>query len=200
MFEPYCIICKSKISFGKIVCENCLKKTYAPSLTEGDFKVYHYGKYEEPLSQLITEFKYNSHPKIGKIFGEKLASLFLKLNFPALNYYVSYVPSNYISKFEKGFVPAKLIAIYFSSILGFPLIDLFISKALKKQAQLSYKQRSKNVHNKIRLIQSPPENIIVVDDVYTTGSTMNEIAGLLENKCEVIIGLTMAKTIHNHSL
>ncbi len=56
------------------------------------------------------------------------------------------------------------------------------------------------MHNKIRLIQSPPENIIVVDDVYTTGSTMNEIANLLENKCEVIIGLTMAKTIHNHSL
>ena len=85
-------------------------------------------------------------------------------------------------------------------MLGFPLIDLFISRALKKQAQLSYNQRSKNVQNKIRLIQSPPENIIVIDDVYTTGATMNEIAGLLENKCEVIIGLTMAKTIHKHSI
>jgi competence protein ComFC len=196
MFEPYCIICKSKISFGKFVCEDCLKKLYSPSLTEGDFKVYHYGKYEDPLSKLITEFKYNSHPKIAKIFGEMLAYFFLELNFPDFNYYVSYVPSNYLSRFEKGFIPAKLIAQHFSNLLGFPLIDLFISKALKKQAQLSYNQRSKNVQNKIRLVQSPPENIIVIDDVYTTGATMNEIAGLLENKCEVIIGLTMAKTIH----
>ncbi|HOB15568.1 MAG TPA: phosphoribosyltransferase family protein [Defluviitoga sp.] len=186
--------------FGEFVCDKCREKLYAPSLTEGAFKIYHYGKYEEPLSKLITEFKYNSHPKIAKMFGEMLASFFLELNFPDFQYYVSYAPSNYLSRFEKGFIPAKLIAQHFSNLLGFPLINLFNSKALKKQAQLTYEQRRYNVQNKIKLIQSPPENVIIIDDVYTTGATMEEIAGLLENKCEVIVGLTVAKTIHNITL
>jgi len=193
IFEPQCIICKKPLVFGELICDNCRKNLYSPSLTEGAFKVYHYGKYQYPLSNLIIEFKYHSHPKIAKILGSMLAKFFIDLKFPDLNYTVTYVPSNYSSTYEKGFVPAYLIACYFSKLLGFPSINLFSSKTHKRQAQLNYQERNENIKNKIKLINLPPKNIIVIDDVYTTGASMSEVGNLLINKCDILIGLTVAK-------
>ncbi|HBT51244.1 MAG TPA: hypothetical protein DEA49_03930 [Petrotoga sp.] len=193
VFEPHCMVCEKPIAFGELICNNCTEKFYSPSLSDGDFKVYHYGKYQYPLSNLIIEFKYHSHPKIARLLGNMLAKFFIDLKFPELNYTVSYVPSNYSSIYEKGFVPARLIAQHFSDLLGFPLINLFSSKTHKRQAQLNYRKRNENVKNKIKLLQTPPKNIIIIDDVYTTGASMNEAGSLLINKCDVLIGITVAK-------
>lgn len=193
IFEPHCLVCKKPIAFGEFICDNCKENLYSPSLSDGAFKVYHYGKYEYPLSNLIKEFKYHSHPKIARLLGNMLAKFFIDLKFPELNYTVSYVPSNFSSVHEKGFVPAHLIAKHFSDILGFPLINLFSSKTLKRQVQLDYKKRNENVKNKIKLIQDPPKNIIIIDDVYTTGASMNEVGNLLIKKCDVLVGITVAK-------
>jgi len=193
VFEPHCLVCEKAVDFGELICDNCKGNLYSPSLSKGDFKVYHYGKYEYPLSNLIKEFKYNSHPKIAQILGNMLAKFFIDLKFPELNYTVSYVPSNFSSIHEKGFVPAHLIAHHFSDILGFPIINLFSSKTHKRQAQLDYRKRNENVKNKIKLIHVPPKNIIIIDDVYTTGASMNEVGNLLINKCDVLIGITVAK-------
>lgn len=195
-FEPTCIVCGDPIAFNEVLCRKCIKKIYAPSITDGAYKIYHYGKYEYPLSKIITEFKYHSHPKIANTLGELLLKWFLSLNFPELPYSVSYVPSNYLSKYEKGFTPAKLIAESFSQLLGFPLIQLFESKTFRRQAQLNVKERTKNIKNKIKLTGTPTPYLIIIDDVYTTGSTMNEIENLVKNECEILICLTVARTIH----
>lgn len=73
-------------------------------------------------------------------------------------------------------------------------MNIFSSKTIKRQSQLNGRRRSENVKNKIKLLKKPPRNLIIIDDVYTTGSTMNEIGNLILDHCDIIVGLTMAKT------
>jgi competence protein ComFC len=109
------------------------------------------------------------------------------------DYKITSVPSNYISYVNRGFTPAKLIAKEFSKASGLEYIDIFKSLTVKKQASLGHHQRSDNVHKKIKLTKSVPEYIIIIDDVYTTGASMNECFNLIKNQVKNAYGMTVSK-------
>jgi competence protein ComFC len=155
--------------------------------------IYHYGKYEPPLSDAIISYKYSHRKGLYKIFGKMICKYISDLNLPDFNYCVAYSPSIKKSVKEKGFIPAKMIAYYVSKYYGFKLLDLFENSNRLRQAQLDHNQRKENLKNKISLKTSPPESLIIIDDVFTTGSTFLEIARLIENKSKNVFGFTIAK-------
>ena len=70
-------------------------------------------------------------------------------------------------------------------------------KNTKPQSTLSQKQRKDNVKNVYKLVNKEKisnKKIIIFDDIYTTGSTVNEISKILkQNGAKEIIVLTIAK-------
>ncbi len=99
----------------------------------------------------------------------------------------------------RGFNQSELIANELSKNIGLPAIAniLIRVKKTKDQTQLSKEERISNIQNAFQ-IKNPAEisgkNIILLDDVYTSGATMEAAAKTLkEGGAKKIIGLVIAK-------
>jgi len=85
---------------------------------------------------------------------------------------------------ERGFNQAEIIAGFMSTIIHRPIdfLSLIRAKSTKQQAKLGREKRLKNVidafvcKNKEKIVG---QNILLVDDVYTTGATLEECAKVL---------------------
>ncbi|MGM0641241.1 MAG: ComF family protein [Thermotogota bacterium] len=191
--DTKCISCESKTEYNKIVCEDCKREIKNPTVTDGVFNTYHMTYYDEKMKKLIRKYKYGNFTVLSKIFASLLMEMIITNNINPLGYKITSVPSNYISYINRGFIPARLIAKEFSKISGLEYIDLFKSLTIKKQASLGHHERSENVYKKIKLTKSVPEYIIIVDDVYTTGASMNECYSLINGQVKNAFGMTVSK-------
>ncbi len=99
---------------------------------------------------------------------------------------------------ERGYNQAELIANHIAKITEKNLLNVLKRiKHTQAQANLSRKERIENVReafvadNKVNGLR-----IIVIDDVFTTGSTLNECAKALYKKgAKEVYGLTFASAI-----
>lgn len=183
VFESKCFLCGTPTT--KRICTKCINDMYEPSRTNNIYHCTHYYK----SSKMIKLYKYASHPSFSKIMGEMLCKLFIDLKLPEKNYTVTFIPSNKRSYYEKGFIPAKKIAEYFANYFNFEFKELLINKSEKRHAQMTKEERLNSVNFKV--IGAVPENVIIIDDVYTSGASMNKAIELLNTNT---IGLTFAKT------
>ena len=70
------------------------------------------------------------------------------------------------------------------------------SKKTKKQSELTKKERLKNVKDAFEIRGAVPKNVVLVDDVFTTGATMRECANKLKRGgAEKVWGFTLARTV-----
>ncbi|GHT90094.1 hypothetical protein FACS1894113_5610 [Alphaproteobacteria bacterium] len=108
------------------------------------------------------------------------------------------VPSFWTRTLRRGFNPADIIAIELSKNLNIPL-DL---KALKRIRKTEYQknktkvEREKNIENAFLCEGNiRGKKILLIDDVMTTGTTLNECAKALKMAgASVVVGLTIAST------
>ncbi|MFA6427616.1 MAG: ComF family protein [Candidatus Magasanikbacteria bacterium] len=101
---------------------------------------------------------------------------------------------------ERGFNQAELLAQIISNIMHIPLLKpLKRSRHTKQQAKLNRGGRLTNLANAFEIEETQKDmiknkTIIIVDDVFTTGSTMQECAKVLkENNATQTIGFTIAR-------
>ncbi len=91
------------------------------------------------------------------------------------------VPMHRFDKFKRGYNQTELLAREISKKIGVPILSdrLMKCKRTPSQTTLSVKQRVKNVKDAFR-VKNPEilenKNILLLDDVFTTGSTVNECA------------------------
>lgn len=139
---------------------------------------------ESDYRHITQRIKYNGDigagTFFGNILGEKLASgtLFQDVDL------IIPVPLHWRRQWERGYNQAQVIAEGISARLGAPVrSDILIrSRSTKTQTRLSIEEKSLNVKNAFGLHKRcrtsiPPEltgirHILLVDDVFTTGSTL----------------------------
>ena len=205
IFPKFCLGCKKE---GSFLCEDCFS-TLEISTSHRKFKgknladLYFPVNYENFLvKKLIQNFKY---PPLIKELKKELAliivSHFLLLDKkPNFSQFVL-VPIPLSKKKLKcrGFNQAEEIGKELANFLKIPLISdcLIKIKETKDQVELSEKERKENVKgafftkNKEKILG---ENVLLVDDVFTTGSTMEEAARVLkEAGAKKIVGIVVAK-------
>ena len=111
---------------------------------------------------------------------------------------ILYVPMFKKHKLIRGYNQSELIARKISDTLGITLEKNNLAKVIntKKQSTLTKSEREKNVKNAFKL-KNPEKikdkKIILFDDIYTTGSTVNECSKILKKAgaAEIVI-LTIA--------
>lgn len=141
----------------------------------------------EPARTLIHQFKYKKHLCLAAPLGSLLTNL-LHLHQETISEIdlVVPVPLHWKKKQERGFNQSELIAKKICKSLSLPIStnNLYRIKNTLSQTQLSRLQRQENVKGAFK-VKNPEKffrkNILLVDDVLTTGMTAAECAKSLEN-------------------
>jgi ComF family protein len=136
----------------------------------------------DPLRQQVHRLKFAHQPHIAHPLIEQSLSCFSTTNIDAL----IPVPLHPERLRERGFNQSQIIADALGSALNLPVDrqSLVRVKATDPQSGLSYRQRSVNIK---RAFEYKPrtqwQSVALVDDIITTGNTMNEICKLLRQQC-----------------
>lgn len=141
--------------------------------------------YQEEMKRIILKVKYFHKKDMVNFLAERL-SLAIQTNQTLITHsdkkmtIITYVPSHrYRRIFIKGYNQSQLLAKALAQYVHLPYLPIVIKKKhTKSQAQLNKNQRSKNLQNAFQLCTQlqGTETIIIVDDVTTTGSTLNTMA------------------------
>jgi len=214
LFPINCLICGKT---NKYLCNNCFKKIPILDLKYNKLNylddVFIATTYKNnSLKNLIIYFKYKYIKELGLYLGNFLS---LYLNAKISNYYfsnkekyndltnslLSYIPSRKVDKRKRGFCPSEILMIQVAKKSNFiDMETLRIRRKKKRQASLNKKRRLKNIENSFliknngirKIIKS--KNIILVDDVVSTGSTINQAAKILkDNGAKKVYALILAK-------
>lgn len=156
---------------------------------------------EHPLRQVVQKFKYGRKVSLGKPLGRLLAygcRQFLNECQPDL---ILPVPLHPKRLRWRGFNQSVLLARQVSRAADVPL-DLFTlcrSKETPPQTQLTEEERRRNVRAAFSVKTRDAiagKRILLVDDVYTSGATVNECSRVLKKSgAKAVYVLTLARTV-----
>lgn len=162
--------------------------------------------YSGTAQTLIYKLKYNSEKYISLCFGKYLANKFLQSELLNKEDIVCCVPLNEKRYKQRLYNQAEEIERVFENELKkFNLnhnykYDLLLrTKNTPTQTNLTKQERKKNLKDAFKLNYSKSivkdKNILVIDDIFTTGATVEEIAKLLKrNGAKNVYALTVCHT------
>ena len=187
----YCLKCGDKIGEGYDFCINCKNESFE----------FDYARavlcYDNVSSPIILRFKYNGQ-KMYKLPLAHLLYDYYKDSDIVANI-ITYVPMPESREKERGYNQAKELAIEFSKLSGLPIFDLLTRKDDKiKQSTLNAKDRKENIKDSFSVINKSNvkgKDILLIDDVSTTGATASECSKVLKKqKARSVCVLTVCKT------
>lgn len=205
-----CKDCLSKVRYAKQVCIECTKpsidgfthiKCIRPQALDGVFSVWNY---EGVIRKAILKLKYNFAFDIAKELAENIAKCVSK-NFNPLptNPVLIPIPLHVSRKNWRGFNQTEEIGKLLANKLGWNFApDVLVRKKKSSpQAELKGDQRKENVKNVFALnpkykyfqLLSTNYQLLIFDDVLTTGATMKEAGKVLKRSgAQNVWGLTIA--------
>ncbi len=191
LLPPLCRICGESLLGGE-VCERCLRKPPPYSLCRSLFV------YNEVMRKVIHDFKFGKDlvmlAGIKQLCGNVVPSEF---SGPALVVPVPLHNSRLRRRgFNQSFLLAKLLFNKNKNVRFVPELLQRVKNTVS-QSGLTKKERGQNLKNVFQVkkkTQLTGENVYVVDDVMTTGTTVSECAETLVNAgcCSVSV-LTIAR-------
>ncbi len=167
-----------KPTSGENICGKCLAKIdyleYPLIEHTGNNFFYAITNYDGMSGEIVRKLKfYGKKPlasDIAVIFASFIQSTGLKPDF------VGFVPMTLAEKKRRGFNQSELIARNLVSLTGSRLFSGIVKiKETEKQVGLSRRQRISNVKNVFAVKKRPEGNLVIVDDVYTTGATARSV-------------------------
>ena len=184
-----CISCQL-ISWS-IICTECQNKLLSPSFykreVEKNFFVYSFYKFDEVQDFINTKYEFYG----DKVF-DILASLSLQKFAQNFSYENSVIAIPIDDHVRHDFSHTAILAKHLKSKYIYPQYDL-----LKAQNKVKYagKDLEFRKNNKRNFLYKGTQNnqVILVDDIITTGSTILEAKEIIEkNNCEVLFGLSIS--------
>jgi ComF family protein len=159
------------------------------------------GRYETTLLHCIHQFKYREKIGYGKILGKLMAEYEYPM-FKISDYsLIIPVPLHLKRLRERGFNQSVVLAREIAERFSLPIEFMMLKRHTytEPQVNLGRKERESNVKGAFKVLDTGKisgEKIILVDDVYTTGSTVKECARVLMNcKAKDVAVLTLARAV-----
>jgi len=176
--KVFCPYCEKKLISYRFQLENCL-------IASSDLPVFVWGKYDGHLKRAIALMKYEQKPEIGKLLGKLLASAWLESSMSKKGQKLTVVPIPLHDQRLKvrGFNQAQVIAQSFCQMTGFNLNSQTLVRIRNTKAmfELNPEERFVNLHKAFKLgAKLPKYPVLLLDDIYTTGTTIKESIKVLE--------------------
>lgn len=195
---PVCPVCGRfyhQAAASGLLCGHCLERPEPFSRHRS------LGPYSGRLKEIILLFKYKGCEVLGRVLGkmayDQLATdgLFSGLDF------ILPVPLHRKREKQRGFNQAELLGRALSDLSGVPLLLRVLIKVRYTPAQVSLEaaERESNLRGAFG-VRKPGQidgrTVLLVDDVFTTGSTLRECAGELRRAgAREVRALTVARAV-----
>lgn len=204
-----CEKCYGELEFtGERICKKCGRL----QLNEADFcltcqehkRDFDFVRscvaYNDKAKDLVRGFKFGRKKYLGKYFAAYLIDRYAK-DFVSIPIdCIIPVPLTDKRRKTRGYNQAEVMAEVLSKAVEIPCDSTLVVKSEDnlEQAKLSGKEREENVRGVYEITRRQDvegKTFLIVDDVMTTGSTLNEIARMLKKaKANEVYGLTFAST------
>jgi ComF family protein len=191
----------------ELLCDYCLQKLTSHEFLvsdrhywQGDLPVFAWGKYDGQLKRAIALMKYNQQPDLGRILGQLLGKAWLVSGLIKPQQQVSVIPIPLYSQKikDRGFNQAEIIAQSFCQLTAYKLNSQALMRVRNTKAMfdLSPEARINNLQGAFQLGQKLPKYpVLLLDDIYTLGTTVKEAAKTLrQQQIQVIGAVVVAKT------
>lgn len=206
-----CICCEKLLADEeRFVCFECSSKlerleNNAPvrqklSLARSIDYAYSLYRFKEDteIQAIIHAFKYGQMKSIGVIYGRELGEIVKKFEFPFD--LIIPVPLHKAKKRERTYNQSEYICHGINEITNIRVVESCLKRIryTESQTRLKLPEREKNVNGAFRLNEKHAaevsgKNIILVDDLITTGSTISECARVLKAAdCGKILACSIA--------
>ncbi|TRZ50861.1 ComF family protein [bacterium] len=194
-----CLYCEEPSLYG-LTHPNCTNKFNV----DGLLVLYYYNPI---LKRIIKNIKYRLATEVWEEFYRSIKTETIdRIGFYkrlASNFIIQPIPLTKNKFQERGFNQAQMIGLFFQRFLHFPIVDLLIrKKETSAQAQIkNKKERYMNVKGMFDINDKCRDakfcvstNVILVDDVVTSGATVKEAAKILkQNGIKKVYILALAK-------
>lgn len=154
--------------------------------------------YEGSIRQAILDYKYHGMKVYTDFFATRLVgsySWWIRSKKPQL---LLPVPIHAKKKRIRGYNQAGLLARAVSAMTGIPFCqDLLVrNKYTEPQKTLTPEERRKNLEKVMQVhlerLEAVPERVMIIDDIYTTGATLDACATVLKKAgVKEVYGLTL---------
>ncbi|WP_374120909.1 ComF family protein [Neobacillus sp. PS3-12] len=142
-------------------------------------------QYNNFLKEVIARFKFRGDYVIAKAFAEQIKSELAKLEYD----FLVPIPLSEERLYERGFNQAEALL----TIAGYTPTPLLTRIHSEKQSKKSRNERI-HVRQVFQVSESVSGKILLIDDIYTTGSTLRHAAKILkEAGAERIQSITLAR-------
>jgi competence protein ComFC len=193
---PFCRSCGRHLDVQSLennTCSSCAQvkfyfdRAFSPCVYTGTIK------------KLIHEFKYSGKDYLGKPLGSLMNSFIRNYHLPIEHLdFIIPVPLHKSRLREREFNQAEILSKAVAQEFAKDILSdaLIRSKPTKTQTELGPEERRLNMENSFRV--NRPErlketNLLLIDDVLTTGATSNEAArSLKEAGAKIVLLLTLA--------
>lgn len=204
IFPNYCLSCKES---GKYICRECLSDLPRADISEHDFITSIFNYRNKTMKNLIWLLKYRGRLEIAGILAEAMYENFLEeLNdLKIFNKFIDPIlipiPISTRRLKERGFNQAEVLARKLSTFTeeNLEVLNNVLFKPIDTTPQAKIKDRKMRLKNakgcfgikNAELIKG--RNIIIIDDVSTTGATIIEAKKVLEKSgARHVVALTVA--------
>lgn len=181
--------------------ETCVECQVRPSPISRMFLL---GAYQQVLREAVVASKRMGYlplaANLGDLLGLKIREAFDGTPIGA----VTYVPSHWSRRLRRAGTPTLELASRVARVIGSPLVPLLkCVRRTEKQGMLTDRERRKNVQGAFVARKGyalREQRILVVDDVWTTGSTLREAAEQLRQGYDAeIFAAVVARAVGTHS-
>ncbi|MFN8353489.1 MAG: phosphoribosyltransferase family protein [Spirosomataceae bacterium] len=212
IFPPYCLACNANLEVGEsLICTNCrfdLPLTNSHLTSDAKLEQKFYGKVKVEsvnaylkfvkggkVQRLLHHLKYKGEQEVGEMLGRMYATVLKEVNMHERIDLIVPVPLHKKKLSMRGYNQADCIAKGMSEVWGVPWTANVLQKGRPTESQTKQAdryQRYKNI-NDVFYINLPEQvrnkRIALVDDIVTTGSTLESCANelLLEGASEIHI-------------
>ena len=192
LYPEKCILCGQN-SEEYNLCKTCLKSikfsTDFHKRIINSVQIYSPFFYQNNIQKLILNYKFKHKKSLYKLFSNLLFNYYnsceLKEILNPQNTIIVGIPSYKDRKNKRGYDHINLIVEEFSKLSNISYSHKIIEKIkyTKPQHNLTYKERYENIKNsfKINSENINKSNILIIDDIVTSGATANEIINMFKS-------------------
>jgi len=153
------------------------------------------GPYDGPWGTLLRTLKFEREPAIARFLGKMAAAQVAQHDCASSIDHVTYVPMHRRARRLRGFNQAQILAGAIGRALDLPVVRVLRKiRATQPQARLSAGERRANLKGAFRALRCEGEHVLLVDDICTTGSTLEACAQALKQEgTRCVTAVTVAR-------